>query len=92
MDCVDRDDLIKNLNTFAPECYNALINDLIMKQPAVDVAPDKAYLISPDYCPICGIHLEETSKIVTNEDGDVAYYQFQPNFCANCGADMRGSE
>lgn len=41
MDCIDRDDLIKNLNTFAPGCYNALINDLIMKQPAADVAPVK---------------------------------------------------
>lgn len=34
---IERNDLIKNLNTFAPECYNALINHLIMKQPAADV-------------------------------------------------------
>ncbi len=34
---IERDDLIKNLNTLAPEYYNALINELIMKQPAADV-------------------------------------------------------
>lgn len=35
---IDRNDLIKNLNYFAPEHYSALIHNLIMKQPTVDVA------------------------------------------------------
>lgn len=34
---IDREDLINNLNKFAPEKYSALVNSLIMKQPAVDV-------------------------------------------------------
>lgn len=61
----------------------------------VDVAPVKhiknqATVFGETLCPNCGIHLDETSKIVTSEDGDVDYYQFQPKFCANCGARMDG--
>ncbi|HIS32238.1 MAG TPA: hypothetical protein IAB44_11950 [Candidatus Limivivens intestinipullorum] len=33
-DLISRKNLIENLNKFAPEYYNALINDLIMKEPA----------------------------------------------------------
>ena len=35
---IERNDLIKNLNYFAPEHYSVLVNDLIMKQPTIDVA------------------------------------------------------
>lgn len=38
---IDREELIENLNKFAPEYYNALINLLITKQPAVDVEENK---------------------------------------------------
>lgn len=34
---IDKDLLIENLNYFAPEHFNALINDLITKQPEVDI-------------------------------------------------------
>lgn len=34
---IERNELIENLNRFAPEHYSALINMLITKQPAVDV-------------------------------------------------------
>ena len=34
---IDRQELIDNLNKFAPEHYNALVNQLIMKQPIADV-------------------------------------------------------
>ena len=34
---INRAELIENLNKFAPEHYNALINQLITKQPAADV-------------------------------------------------------
>lgn len=34
---IDVEDLINNLNKFAPESFNALINSLIMKQPTADV-------------------------------------------------------
>lgn len=32
-DLISRKSLIENLNKFAPEHYNALVNDLIMKEP-----------------------------------------------------------
>ena len=34
---INRAELIENLNKFAPEHYNALINQLITKQPTTDV-------------------------------------------------------
>lgn len=34
---INRVELIENLNKFAPEHYNALINQLITKQPTADV-------------------------------------------------------
>ena len=33
-DLISRKALIENLNRFAPEHYSALVNDLIVKQPA----------------------------------------------------------
>lgn len=41
-DLISRESLIENLRKFAPEHYNALINDLIMKEP---VAFDKGKII-----------------------------------------------
>ena len=35
---IERNDLIKNLNYFAPEHYSVFVNDLIMKQPTIDAA------------------------------------------------------
>lgn len=34
---IDRQELIENLNKFAFEHYNALVNQLIIKQPTADV-------------------------------------------------------
>ena len=36
-DYINRTELIENLKKFAPEYYNALINQLITKQPTADV-------------------------------------------------------
>lgn len=41
-DLISRKNLIENLNKFALEHYNALVNDLIMKEP---IAFDKAKVI-----------------------------------------------
>lgn len=38
---IDRTSLINNLKTFAPEHYTALINDLILKEPAANVVERK---------------------------------------------------
>ena len=38
---INRAELIENLNKFAPEHYNALINQLITKQPTADVVEVK---------------------------------------------------
>ena len=38
-DLISRKSLLDNLNRFAPECYNALVNSLIEKEPAVDAVP-----------------------------------------------------
>ena len=37
LDLIERQELIKNLNIFAPEHYTALINNLICKQPTFDL-------------------------------------------------------
>lgn len=87
MDCVDRNDLIKNLNTFAPECYNALINDLIMKQPAVDVAPVKhgewTTIDGISRCSECGY-----IPLYDNAIDDLFY----SDYCPYCGAKMDGEK
>lgn len=79
---IERDDLIKNLNTFAPECYNALINDLIMKQPAADVAPVKHgrwKQVDKNKCECSNCNI--ITLIAVYPHGD-------KNYCPNCGAIM----
>ena len=87
---IDADALIDNLNRFAPEHFNALINQLILKQPTADVKPvvsgkwrkiDKLGRIVK--CSKCGNTLALYG--VNTGRGDA-------NFCPNCGADMRGKK
>ena len=66
--------------------------DFINKNDAVLVkcVKNQAICFGETICPNCGIHLEETSKIITNEDDyDRLFYDFQPRFCANCGAKFK---
>lgn len=81
---INRNDLIKNLNTFAPECYNALINDLIMKQPASDVAPVKhgewQDCNGIFRCSECGYSFEHEG------------YKHFFHFCPSCGVRMDGEK
>lgn len=77
---INRAELIENLNKFAPEHYNALINQLIIKQPAADVAEVKHgewlnVLFTQQYrCSLCG---------------NVIYFG-KDKFCSECGAKMDG--
>lgn len=74
---IDRADLIKNLNKFAPEHYTALVNQLITKQPTADVVEvvrckDCKYW-NNGYCegiPFCG---DDASYIETQETDFCSY-------------------
>ena len=46
---IKREALIENLNRFAPEHYNALVNMLIKKQPAADVVEVEKVVEMLDY-------------------------------------------
>ena len=85
---INRAELIENLNKFATEHYNALINQIITKQPTADVQEVRhGRWISNDlggykwayYCSECGW-----------VDG----YPFNDRhkYCPNCGARMDGDE
>ena len=90
---IERNDLIKNLNTFAPECYSALINDLIMKQPAADVAHVKHgewkgythsvfFRLDKDDNPICRDRVLYYCSECSRRSS------IKTNYCQNCGAKM----
>lgn len=83
---IERNDLIKNLNYFAPEHYNALINQLIIKQPTADVREvihakwtkatnDKVYWY---ICSHCGC---DVPRNIWNQD-------WFSDWCPNCGSRM----
>lgn len=91
---IDRQELLKNLNKFAPEHYSALVNTIITKQPAADVVevkhghwkllpaqPVTGTLNVEAECSNCG--REVVYQIVNNR------YEFE-NFCPHCGAKMDG--
>ena len=94
---IEREDLIENLNRFAPDDYNALINELIAFQPAADVVPvvhgrwkvyeTETYLGSTE----SGKDRYVTNKIFYCDQcgkGTV----IKSRFCAHCGAKMDGGQ
>lgn len=80
---IERNELIENLNHFAPEYYNALINQLITKQPTADVVEAKRgkWIICCDgyypYCSECGYEPPWASG-----------RDMRTNYCPECGAIM----
>ena len=79
---INRAELIENLNKFAPEHYNALINQLITKQPAADV-------VEVVRCKDCEYWQSKNSKdtqgVCLCGDKDMNYggefYPFASDFC-----------
>lgn len=81
---IDADALVENLNRFAPEHYNALVNQLITKHPTADVVEVKhsEWILHNDgsgTCKRCGF----TKRNVWDYDN-------WQNFCGHCGAKMDG--
>ena len=92
---INRAELIKNLNKFAPEHYNALINHLITKQPTADVQEVKHgqwILPRKKGC----VTYDEVAFKECSECGEVTFLAktkySQMNYCPNCGARMDGKE
>lgn len=87
---IERNELIKNLNKFAPEHYNALINDLIIKQPVADVEPVRRGHWTPHGSPPENIWCCSECKALT----ETAHYcnKCYYDYCPNCGAKMGGEE
>lgn len=87
---IDAEELINNLNKFAFESFNALINSLILKQPTADVQEVKhgkwiderldKFRKWKSTCSVCGWYG------VSNYDSYVDIYDFE--YCPNCGAKM----
>ena len=88
---IKREALIENLNKFAPEQYNALVNMLIEKQPTADVVEVKhgewhlLYNCANEgvYCSVCHKKVYKT---------DYANQKIKSPFCPNCGAKMDKKE
>lgn len=89
---IERESLIKNLNKFAPEHYNALINDLIMKESAADVEPVKyGHWICIGDIDEYIFECSECHEIYYLNDGTPKEHQY--NYCPNCGAKLcKGEE
>ena len=89
---IERESLIKNLNKFAPEHYNALINDLIMKEPAADVEPVKyGHWICIGDIDEYIFECSECHEIYYLNEGTPKEHQY--NYCPNCGAKLcKGEE
>ena len=59
---IERNEFIENLNRFAPEHYNALINLLITKQPTADV-------VEVVRCKDCKCFMEYSEEYEGNVEG-----------------------
>ena len=85
-DLISKKALLENLNKFAPEKYDALVNGLIEKQPTVDAAPVvHGEWIKHEYAE------ESEGLLIPNFECSVCHdwKREQTPFCPECGADMR---
>lgn len=77
----------------AVEVWNRRVD--ISALTAADVQPvietENMATVSDEFiCKKCGIHLEDYSKVVMDEDSDgyidELHYEYEPKFCPECGA------
>lgn len=97
---IDKNGLIKALNKFAPEHYNALVNQLITKYPAADVVEVRhgewidrynGKYANPLYvCSICG--QKALYEFYTNELDQIKSRQALTDGCPHCLAKMDGGK
>ena len=71
------------------------IIDALETISSADVAPVKharnlAADVGATICSSCRVYLDETMRIVREDNGDDAVYYYQPKYCANCGAKFDG--
>lgn len=88
-DYIEREALIDDFNHFAPEYYNALINDLICKQPTADVAP----VVHGRWVEYPALHYFKCSKCkytVPYRKAVLFNGKRSYNYCPHCGAKMDG--
>lgn len=86
---IEREDLIENLNRFAPDDYNALINELIAFQPAADVAP----VVHGKWVEYPRAHYFKCSNCkytVPYRKANLFNGKREYNYCPHCGAKMDG--
>lgn len=86
---IDAEELINNLNKFAFESFNALINLLILKQPTADVQEVKhrKWLYENYECSLCG----ESLRSIMDSDSYFSGDFNGCNYCPNCDAKMKRS-
>lgn len=73
--------------------------EFIKGLPSVTPAHKKCHNANTDYaecdrfvCSNCGIELQDWHRIEHNEDGDIAYHEYEFNYCPNCGAKIEKKE
>jgi ribosomal protein S27AE len=77
------------------------VTDILTLMPAADVQPvvdtENMAIVSDEFiCKKCGIYLKDYSKVVMDEDNngyiDEQHYEYEPKFCPECGAKVKGGD
>ena len=84
-DKIDFREVFKGESDFAKDTREAA-QSLIDRQPTVEAVPAVHGEWNNNTCSACGMNWDE--NMVCHAD-DFGYFDPMPNFCPNCGADMR---